>query len=84
MKHITEEYGMDENLLELTLEEYKVLDAFLSKLGVRSRVTLAWTENGVDMVKIQAENPYWACIRGHDKKFADSLMEPFSLECYKR
>lgn len=56
MRHITEEYGQPCNLLELTEEEYRVLDAFLMNLGIRSRRTSS--DFGKGTTVIQAENPY--------------------------
>lgn len=58
MKHITEEYGMDTNELTLTWEEYKQLEPFLKKLGVRTRSIISDS----NQLTIQGENPYktWA------------------------
>lgn len=41
MKHITEEYGMETNNLTLTWEEYRQLESFLIKLGVRTRAIIS-------------------------------------------
>ena len=54
MKHITEEYGQLCNLLELSEEEYRVLDAFLRLEGVRIRRCRSYRGTAT----IQAENPY--------------------------
>lgn len=81
MKHITEEYGMETNLLTLTPEELEQLEPFLKKLGIRCRTT-TWNR---EECTIQAENPYKFWI-GHPngKKIADDEMSDFRIKCYKR
>lgn len=82
MKHITNQYGAETNLLELTLDEYEVLRAFLKKLGVRCRTT-KWDSNGIAV--IQAENPYKYWI-GHaeGEKWANKDMSDESIKLYQR
>lgn len=54
MMHITEEYGQPCNLLVLSEEEYRVLDAFLRLEGVRIRQCKSYRGT----VTIQGENPF--------------------------
>lgn len=81
MKNITNQYGMEVNNLTLTWDEFKELEPFLKKLGVRCRVCISDREG----VTIQAENPYkiWA---NHPKckEIADDMMTDFKINCYKR
>lgn len=81
MKHITEKYGVEENLLTLTHEELKELEPFLKALGIRCRVTISDSAE----VTIQAENPYktWA---GHPdcERIADDQMTDSEIANYKR
>ena len=81
MKHITEEYGMDTNKLTLTWEEYRHLEPFLKKLGVRTRSIISDS----DQLTIQGENPYktWA-KHPMCKEIADEEMTDFKINCYKR
>lgn len=74
MKHITEEYGMTCNLLELTTEELKTLEPFLQNLGVRVRTMIYHTENGEGVHIIQGENPYKFWITEPHRGFADDDM----------
>ena len=84
MKHVTERYGEPANDLTLTRDEYfNVIDPFLLALGIRSRVCLMWSENGQEMVMIQAENLYQGFIKGHEKSFVDGLMTPDAIARYK-
>lgn len=71
MKHITEKYGMAENLLTLTHEELKELEPFLKALGIRCRATISDSAG----VTIQAENPYktWA---GHPDTRVSDIKQP--------
>lgn len=93
MEHITTEYGKTCNLLELTRKEYNALEPFLLALGVRTRSTMSHYKSGVEILKIQAENPYktsLCCYRGlndvisHAFKFAEREMRPDAISCYKR
>lgn len=81
MKHITEQYGVETNMLTLTHDELKELEPFLKALGVRCRATISDSA----AVTIEAENPYktWA---GHPdcKHIADDQMTDFGIKCYKR
>lgn len=81
MKHVTEKYGVELNLLTLTHEELSQLEPFLKLLGVRVRTTI-WDSKECT---IEADNPYktWA---GHPKArdIADKEMSDFSISCYKR
>lgn len=81
MKHITEEYGVETNELTLTWEEYKQLEPFLEKLGVRTRTIISDGEQ----LTIQGENPYktWA-KHPMCKEIADDEMSDFKISCYKR
>lgn len=80
MKHITEEYGQETNLLTLTHEELEQLEPFLKALGVRCRITICDSKE----CTIQAHNPYKTWISPTDRKFADDEMTEFSINCYKR
>lgn len=93
MKHIPEEYGQKCNLLELTQDEYAALEPFLLALGVRTRTTSCWVEDGSIVCKIQAENPYKTSLSGYRGlnditalayEMAEREMAPFSISCYKR
>lgn len=93
MKYIPEEYGQKCNLLELTQDEYAALEPFLLALGVRTRTTSFWAEDGSIVCKIQAENPYKTSLSSYKAldditalayKSAEREMEPFSISCYKR
>lgn len=93
MKYISEEYGQKCNLLELTQSEYAALEPFLLALGVRTRSTSYWVEDGSTVCKIQAENPYKVSLIGHKRlnditarayEIAEREMAPFSISCYKR
>ena len=81
MKHIIEEYGMETNELTLTWEEYRQLEPFLKKLGVRTRSIISDSEQ----LTIQGENPYKTWI-DHPKGrvIADDEMTDFKIRCYKR
>lgn len=82
MKNITNYYGEETNLLECTLEDCKVLESFLKKLGVRCRVT-KWDSQGNAIV--QAENPYKNWIdRPDGKKYADADMTDEQIKWYRR
>lgn len=89
MKHITEEYGTETNLLQLTQEEYKQLEPFLRQLGIRCRTT---TWDSKEMT-VQAENPYKyqlhsAAVGNSEIKryeqYADELMTDKYISLYKR
>lgn len=89
MKHITEEYGTETNLLQLTREEYEQLEPFLRQLGIRCRATM-WDSKEMT---IQAENPYKyqlhsaAVVNSEIKRYeqyADELMTDKCLNLYKR
>lgn len=93
MKYISEEYGQKCNLLELTQDEYAALEPFLLSLGVRTRTTSYWAEDGSIVCKIQAENPYKVSLIGYKGlneitarayEMAEREMTPFSISCYKR
>lgn len=59
MKHITEEYGAETNLIECTPEEFEVMYAFLGKAGVRLRQTQrTYSSTGDNVVIAQAINAY--------------------------
>ena len=81
MKHITEEYGMETNLLTLNSEDLEQLEAFLKQLGIRCRC-ITWNRKECT---IQAENPYKFWM-GHPmgKELADKDMTEFSIKCYKK
>lgn len=80
MKHITEKYGVETNMLTLTHDELKELEPFLRALGVRCRATISDSAE----VTIQAENPYktWA---GHTdgKRLAEFEMTDYEIKHYK-
>lgn len=54
MKHITEQYGIKTNKIECTPEEYQIIQAFFSKMGIEIRTVLYSRER----VEFQAQNPY--------------------------
>lgn len=59
MKHITEEYGEETNLIECSPEEFETLYAFLAKAGVRLRQTMRLhSSTGKVVVTAQAINAY--------------------------
>ena len=81
MKHIVEEYGKKCNLLELTSDEYRILEPFLLSLGVRTRVT-KWDSK---KIVIQAENVFNSCwISQIAREIAEEQLTPFSISCYER
>ena len=80
MKHITEEYGQETNLLVMHHEDYYVLDRFLRGLGVRIRAT-EWYG---DTVTIQGDNPYKIYISREDRKMAERWMTEEEIDRYKR
>lgn len=89
MKHITQQYGQAENLLELSEEDYRQLEGFLVKLGVRTRrVSSDW---GAGTTVIQAENPYQVQLELYSKyhpaesilAFADKQMTVDEIARYK-
>ena len=81
MEHIVEEYGKKCNLLELTSDEYRILEPFLLSLGVRTRVT-KWDSK---KIVIQAENVFNSCwISQIAREIAEEQLTPFSISCYKR
>ena len=83
MKHITIEYGQEDNLMELTSDELATLEPFLNRLGIRVRTTVYHTENGIGIHKIQAENVYKSWISQTDRARADEDMTPDALSRYK-
>ena len=89
MKHITQQYGQAENLLELSEEDYLQLEGFLKELGVRTRrVSSDW---GAGTTVIQAENPYQVQLELYSKyhsaesilAFADEKMTDYEVARYK-
>lgn len=89
MKHITEEYGQPCNLLELSEEEYRELDAFLRLEGIIIRRCRSYCGT----TTIQAENPYKSMLAhsagtGHSVKkayrAAEEEMSDQQVARYKR
>ena len=80
MKHITEEYGMETNLLTLTHEEYTQLEPFLKQLGIRCRITMRDSKE----MTIQAENPYKYWIDDKGRRAADYDMSDDGILCYRK
>lgn len=64
MNHITTQYGVGCNLLELSVDDYYELERFLLKLGVRSRMTSIYQGHCV----IQAENVYQEDMSADERK----------------
>ena len=84
MKHITQQYGEPCNDLELTTEEFKIIEPFLRALGIRSRTVVYEVVDGTPIHRIQAENVYKSCIGDAERKFADTLMSEASIGAYQR
>lgn len=89
MKHITEEYGQQTNLLTLTADDYWKLEPFLKALGIRTRMTKMYGNE----VTIQGDNPYkhWLALnrrlnQGTEVTWecAERDMSEFGINCYKR
>lgn len=88
MEHIKEEYGCETNLLKLTLTEYVNLDAYLTKLGVVSRITTAYYDKDLNdhVVVIQSVNPYNSVfVNEEDRERVKSLfLTKEAIRNYKR
>lgn len=93
MEHITTQYGLKRNLLKLTADEYRAIEPFLLSLGVRTRMTKGYYENGVEILEIQGENPYKESlfpvksqndVLKQARDYAERMMEFDSIAWYKR
>ena len=87
MKHIKEDHGENTNLLELTDKQYNELRPFLLALGIRSRVTLAYTNDYGDKVYvIEAENPFDGIFGDIEtrQKIRDTFLSKEAIRAYER
>lgn len=73
MKHITEEYGQETNIMQSTLEEYHILKNFLTMYGIEVRM-ISIIDNTVEW---QIRNGYkdWAHLYSNDNITGQKIID---------
>lgn len=87
MRHITNEYERETNLIECTPEEFEVLYAFLTKAGVRLRQTQRMHKaTGDDVITAQIFNAYsyFLCFSTDDKRVRELAENAIADENWMR
>jgi len=68
------------DVLQISNDDFQVLEEYLKQIGVRIRKTMI--RDGI--AYIQADNPYKTFIGREERPYADEAMTPFCTSVYKR